>query len=177
MCTVDSAGAGTTGAAGPGAVTSVAMAMANIVDNKSENMFVLLCVYSNEWQAKIFINPLLQLWSQPKRKQVQQEMPENFIVLKYILQKSYSFQAVYILDSTYAQRYIQSQNIYAKAPVIIQYNHVTCTCRMINVVDTVKLIEVCVCIFFCVIFFIFLTPFFFLLLFLLTSKGFKQSAI
>ena len=47
MCTVDSAGAGTTGAAGPGAVTSVAMAMANIVDNKSENMFVL---YSeNEW--------------------------------------------------------------------------------------------------------------------------------
>ena len=52
MCTVDSAGAGTTGAAGPGAVTSVAMAMANIVDNKSENMFVL---YSeNEWCPKFF---------------------------------------------------------------------------------------------------------------------------
>ena len=47
MCTVDSAGAGTTGAAGPGAVTSVAMAMANIVDNKSENMFVLNS--ENEW--------------------------------------------------------------------------------------------------------------------------------
>ena len=59
MCTVDSAGAGTTGAAGPGAVTSVAMAMANIVDNKSENMFVL---YSeNEWtmELKFKINPLL----------------------------------------------------------------------------------------------------------------------
>ena len=51
MCTVDSAGAGTTGAAGPGAVTSVAMAMANIVDNKSENMFVL---YSeNEWTMMV----------------------------------------------------------------------------------------------------------------------------
>ena len=56
-------------------------------------------------------------------------MPETFIVLKYILQKSYSFQAVYILDSTYAQRYIQSWNIDAKAPVVLKYNHV----RMINV--------------------------------------------
>ena len=66
-------------------------------------------------------------------------MPETLLFKIYILQKSYSFQAVYILDSTYAQRYIQSWNIDAKAPVVIQYNHV----RMINVVDTVKLIKFC----------------------------------
>ena len=65
-------------------------------------------------------------------------MLETFIVLKYILQKSYSFQAVYILDSTYAQRYIQSWNIDAKAPVAIQYK----SCKNDQCVDTVKLIEV-----------------------------------
>ena len=58
MCTVDSAGAGTTGAAGPGAVTSVAMAMANIVDNKSENMFVLNS--ENEWCGAPKIQKLIR---------------------------------------------------------------------------------------------------------------------
>ena len=65
MCTVDSAGAGTTGAAGPGAVTSVAMAMANIVDNKSENMFVFTRKMNGLVDGQKIKIPLLdnQLWS------------------------------------------------------------------------------------------------------------------